>query len=112
MLTLKTAQNVDLWEAWIDMQVPGQFGGGTLFVIGDIVVGEGKLEPLFFKRAYQGPDPSVLLLEVRPNILVENGRVAEIMYSEELDSPAQYREVVVYAGGEIIARLDEIEHVL
>ena len=100
--------NVDLWEAWVDLQIPGNTGGGTLYIIGDIVINNLKARPSFIKRPSDN-DERELVLEIMPAVLTENGVVTEILYSEELRNPLQYTSITVYSNNEMIAHITEIE---
>lgn len=106
---LDTKHNHDLWEAWIDVQDAGKNHRGTLYIIGDVVVSNKLLRP-FLVRKEDGTAPEgELFLEVIPQTHSDEGRLIEVFYSEELDSPNQYRSVTIFSGKHIIARINEIE---
>ena len=50
MLIQPKQQNVDLWEAWIDLQTSNNGGTATLYLIGDIFTENILAKPFFKKR--------------------------------------------------------------
>jgi hypothetical protein len=108
-----TKQNsLDLWEAWIDMQDAGKSGSGMLYIIGDILVNNRILRPFLVKKEIAPTEKDELILEVIPDIISESGHAVEVFYSEELQSPNQYKTITIYSGNMIIARITEIEVLL
>ena len=109
-MTSKTiAHNIDLWEAWIDVQVTEEERTTTIFVVGDVVVNNLILEPRFVKCT---PPPGLekrLVLEIVPNILSEEGPEVEILYAEELDNVYQYSGVSICFDGEVIVEMDDLD---
>ncbi|MCU7547710.1 hypothetical protein OCK74_01230 [Chitinophagaceae bacterium LB-8] len=104
--------NIDLWEAWIDMQNSGKNQRGTLYIIGDVVINNRILRPFLVKKEAVHPTKDELLLEVIPHIISENGYTVEVFYSEELQSPNQYKSITIYSGNIQIAKITEIEVLL
>ena len=102
-------QDLDLWEAWIDLEVPGSHGFGTLFVIGEIQVAPDQKIPQLRKADSGFGGTNILNLELVQCVLNNNGRVREIRYSEELRSPVEYDYIIVSNRGSVLARIEEIE---
>ncbi len=109
MLTEPKIQNVDLWEAWIDLQTPSNGGVGTLYLIGDVYTDDRLAQPFFIKR--KQPNSNVLALDIKPGITTEDGYVTEIVYSEELQHIDQYTAICIYAGDELITRMQDLEKI-
>lgn len=107
MLTTSKQQNVDLWEVWVDLQTSTHENGGTLFLIGDVFITDDLVQPYFQKKAHS--NPKVLSLELVPGITSEDGFVAEVMYSEDLQHSMQYSEILIYSGDEVVAHINDIE---
>lgn len=111
MITNIKIQNIDLWEAWVDMQDTAEKTTATLYVIGDVCVNNAILEPRFEKvHNYPGLEGR-LVLQIVPNILSEEGLDTEILYAEELDQPNQYSGITVLAGGEVVVEMDDLEYI-
>ena len=104
--------NLDLWEAWIDMQDSGENKRGTLYIIGDVLVSNRILRPFLIKKETVPPAEDELVLEVIPHIISESGHAVEVFYSEELHSPNQYKSITICSGNYIIANITEIEVLL
>jgi len=102
-------QNVDLWEAWIDLQTTTNSGTATLYLIGDIFTENVFAKPFFKKREDYIPD--VLSLEIIHGITSEDGYPTEIMYSEELQEVDQYKTIFIYAGNELLTQIGDIEKI-
>lgn len=102
-------QAVDLWEAWIDLQCNDESSCGTLFVWGELSVGNSLSEPILVKRTVQGADPSHLYLEVVPYILAPSGRITETRYSEPVLKLDQYTRIIICAGEEVLVQIEDIE---
>jgi hypothetical protein len=100
-------QDVDLWEAWIDVQSTDTENRFTLYVVGDVFT-DDKLSYPYFKKK-ETDDLKVLALEILPGITSEDGYVTEILYAEELDAMNQYESIAIYAGSEIIKTISDIE---
>lgn len=96
----------DLWEAWIEL---GASGTHTLYVLGDVCTGRSKTAPVLVKKAMQGAAASHLILELLAFENSENGRLAEVGYTECVSNIHQYQHVSICAGEEIIAQIREIE---
>ncbi|RPD43611.1 MULTISPECIES: hypothetical protein [Chitinophagaceae] len=109
MTTTITAQNIDLWEAWVDVQYADEQPTATLFVIGDVVVNNLILEPRFEKRLSLPERPDWLLLEIVPNVLCEEGTEMEIVYAEKLTNVNQYAGVMIMVGGEVIVEMNDLD---
>ena len=109
MLIQPKQQNVDLWEAWIDLQTTNNGGTATLYLIGDIFTENVLAKPFFKKR--EDFIPEVLSLEILPGITSEDGYVTEIVYSEDLREIDQYKTIFIYAGNELLTQIQDIEKV-
>ena len=109
MLIESKQQNVDLWEAWIDLDNANSEGAATLYLIGDIFTESIFAKPFFKKREDFIPD--VLSLEILPGITSEDGYVTEIMYSEDLQEIDQYKSIFIYAGNELLTQIQDIERI-
>ena len=110
MITHPKQQDVDLWEAWIDLQSTDSGNRFTLYVVGDVFTDDAVTQPYFTKR--RGGDPGTLALEIHPGITSEEGYVTEILYAEELDTMDCYDTIVIYAGNEVVTTINEIERFL
>ena len=102
-------QDLDLWEAWIDLEVPGRYGHGTLFVLGEIQVSPDLKLPKLRKADSGFGGNTILNLELVQCCLNNAGRVREIRYSEELREPVKYNSIIISAEGAILTRIEEIE---
>ena len=109
MTTNTVAQNIDLWEAWIDVQADGQNHSATIFVIGDVMVNNLILEPRFVKCVPPPGKEGRLTLDILPNVLCEDGTEIEIMYAEQLTNINQYSGVTIYLNGEIFVEIDDLD---
>ena len=107
MISELKQQDVDLWEAWIDLQKDFETACPTLYVVGDIFSDDRFSQPYFIRREHN--DPGVLVLEILPGISSEEGYVTEILYAEELDAIDQYKTIMIFAGGEIVTQIYDIE---
>ena len=107
MLIEPKHQNVDLWEVWVDMQNTNQGNTSTLYLIGDVFTDNHLTQPYFRKKNHS--DPKVLSLEIFPGVASEDGYLAEVMYSEELEHNDQYSAILIFAGEELITRIQDIE---
>jgi hypothetical protein len=101
--------HLNIWEAWIDVQESGGRQIGSLYIIGDVLVNNHILRPLLVKKQFDSNDKIELSLEIIPDIVSEGGKSVEVFYSEELESPDQYKSVTIFAGNQIIAKINEIE---
>jgi hypothetical protein len=101
--------NLDIWEAWIDVQESGGRQRGTLYIIGDVPVNNHVLRPLLVKKQFNLNGKDELFLEILPGINTEAGKAVEVFYSEELESLDQFKSVTIFAGNKIIAKINEIE---
>ena len=107
MLKQSKIENVDLWEAWIDLQTASNSGVATLYLIGDVMCDDRFVQPYFIKK--QHPIPTILALEIKPGILADDGYITEIMYAEELNRVDQYTAVHIYAENELLTRIQGLE---
>ena len=105
MISTLISHQVDLWEAWVDLQAGERFA--TLYVIGNVYTDKRMTQPYFVKR--EQPDSSLLLLDIQPIVLSDEGFETEIMFAEELDSLCSYKTIEIYQGAELITRISEIE---
>ena len=109
MQKIMSKQAIELWEAWIDLQCTDESSCGTLFVWGELSVGNSLSEPVLVKRTIQGAQPTHLYLEVVPYIVEPAGRITETRYSEPVRSLKQYNRIVICAGEEVLVEINEIE---
>src|SRR5918993_3922057 len=109
MKVIMSKPTIELWEAWVDLQCADDNSSGTLFVWGELCVGQSLSEPVLLKRKVQGGDPSHLYLEVVPYIIKKGGRITETRYSEPLQNVMQYDRIIICAGEEVLAEINEIE---
>lgn len=109
MTTLTVAQNIDLWEAWIDVQASGKDHSATIFVIGDVMVNNLILEPRFKKCPPPPGKEGRLTLEIIPNVICDDGTEIEIMYAEEMVHINQYSGVSIFLEGSIFVEIDDLE---
>src|SRR5688572_26361605 len=103
MISALKQQDVDLWEAWIDLQNNLETNCSTLYVVGDVFSDDRFSQPYFIKREHD--DPKVLMLEILPGISSEDGYVTEILYAEELDAIDQYKSIIIYSAGELVTQI-------
>ena len=109
MLIQSKQQNVDLWEAWIDLQTASNGGVATLYIIGDVFTDDRFSQPYFIRREHN--NPKILSLEILPGITSEEGYLTEIMYAEELNFVNQYTAIFIYSGNELVTRIQDIEKI-
>ena len=102
------SEDLDLWEAWVDLQSPDN-GRAVLYVIGDIFVGKSITNPVLVKKNVQGGAPDHLYLEILPSIVTEYGRLTEIFYAERLENIHQYKKVHICVGEEVVSEIADIE---
>lgn len=100
---------IDLWEAWVDIECTDALGRSTLYVLGDIFIGNSRTEPVLLKKEVQGAEPGHLYLDIIPCISAVKGRTAEVRYSETLDSIYQYNVISICCSEEVIAEINFIE---
>ena len=111
MTTNTQIQNIDLWEAWVDMQGTRDGAAPIVYVIGEICVNNTILEPRFEKMPAPAGMENQLVLQIVPNILSEEGLETEILYAEDLKQPHQYKGVTVFAGNEIVVEMNTLEYI-
>lgn len=111
MTTNTKIQNIDLWEAWVDIQNTSEESVATFYVIGEVCVNNAILEPKFQKiEALPGMEGR-LVLQIVPNILSMEGLETEILYAEKLEHPQQYSGVTILAGEEVVVEMNDIEFI-
>ena len=108
MLIESKPQNVDLWEAWIDMQTSSS-SAATLYLIGDVFTDDRLAQPFFIKKKNASAD--VLALQIMPGITSEDGYITEIMYAEDLLEVDQYSAIHIYAENELVTKIQDIEKI-
>lgn len=96
--------NLDLWEAWVDIQVIGSKPFATLYVLGEVPTSGGKV-PSLMKKKHQG-DPRVLSLELTSPILADDDTTEELYYYEILPDVYQYERVLIFDNIEMVANID------
>lgn len=104
-----TENSIDLWEAWIDMLSPSKNNAYTLYVIGEVYVGDSHAEPVMIKKKVQGADDGHLYLEILPCIAATDGHIVEIRYAEGIDALGQYNKISICLGEDIITTISDIE---
>lgn len=102
--------NIDLWEAWVDIEHNFDSSTATLYVIGEICVNNTMLEPRFEKLEEQSVNGR-LFLEIVPNILCEQGLETEILYSEQLSHAHQYTGITIVVEGEVMFEINDLEFI-
>lgn len=107
MISELKQQDVDLWEAWIDLANNFETPCPTLYVVGDVFSDDRFRQPYLMKR--EQANANKLVLEILPGIGSEDGYVTEVLYAEELDKLEQYNSICIYAGGELVTEIFEIE---
>lgn len=95
---------LDLWEAWVDIQVIGSKPFATLYVLGEVPSADGKV-PSLMKRNHQN-DPRVLSLELTCPILADNDATEELYYYEILPDIYQYERVLIFDNTELVVNID------
>lgn len=100
-----TAQDVNLWEVWIeyDQFHPEYFG--TLYVHGEIWTNE-KNDSSFTRISGDQKDELMLQLPSESNHPIYT---REVVYSEPIRNLNQYTSVSIYSGSELIGRFHDIE---
>jgi hypothetical protein len=106
MISAVVNNALDLWEAWIDLGAGLNY---TLYVVGDICTGRSKTVPRLVKKKMQGAASSHLILEVLAFGIPEDDRFTEVRYTEPVQDLAQYKQISICAGEEIIAQIRDIE---
>lgn len=99
--------DVDLWEAWIDMQSVDSKDCPTLYVVGDVFTNDKIAQPYFHKLP--SVNPTVLALEILPALATEDGYIMEVLFAEELEHIDQYDTILIYFKNELITSITEIE---
>ena len=105
-------ENVDLWEAWIDTEIPGKYGHGTLHVIGEVATSKKSFLPKIRKADSGLGSSDILHLEVCFCELGDNGRVEEVIYSEALKKNTPYQKIVITINNEVVNEINEIEYIV
>jgi hypothetical protein len=111
MIVKPKQQDIDLWEAWIEMQSSKPADGGTLYIIGDVFMNTDLVQPSFIKRESPG-DPHALKLEIYPGSTYNETFITEIMYAEDLDDVNHYNIIEIYEGDELVKTIRDIEKML
>jgi hypothetical protein len=101
------ASAMDLWEAWIDVHEAQE--AHTLYVIGEVCVGNSKTTPVMLRKQVQGTTASHLVLELLPCICTGIGNVKEVTYAETIADISQYEQISICNGDALIARISTIE---
>jgi len=109
MIQVMSKEAIELWEAWIDLQCADEDSTGTLFVWGEISVGNSLSEPVLVKRTIQNANPAHLYLELVPYIVKEGGRITETRYSEPIHNINQYNRIIICAGEEVLVEIENID---
>jgi len=104
---VSTSEAVDLWEAWVEVQEAQE--NHTLYVIGEVCVGNSKTTPIMLRKQMQGTTASHLVLELLPCICTDDGNVKEVTYAETVAGISQYEQISICNGDALIARINTIE---
>lgn len=107
MTTAPVLLNVDLWEAWIDLQLSNDANCPTLYVMGDVYSDDQMLQPYLTRQ--ESSDPTVLKLEIKPGTASEDGYVTEVLYAERLENIYRYQSIHIYLNDELITEIQDIE---
>ena len=107
MTTAPVLLNVDLWEAWIDLQLSNDANCPTLYVMGDVYSDDQMSQPFLMRK--EGGDPTVLKLEIKPGLASEDGYVTEVLYAERLENIYRYQAIHIYLNEEVVAEVNDIE---
>lgn len=91
------------------MLSPSKNNAYTLYVIGEVYVGNSHAEPVMIQKKVQGADSKHLYLEILPSITATNGHIVEIRYAEGIDRLGQYNKISICVGEDVIATISDIE---
>ena len=105
MISHQKLQDVDLWEIWIEFDQFNRNHFGTLYVLGEIMIGQ-RTEKRLIKKLEHEDGQLVLQVPPRP---VGRSRMKEVLYSEPVDNLTQYTSVCIYAGDELIACFNDLD---
>ena len=94
---------VDLWEAWVDLQVIGNKQLITLYVLGEVSSVKGSL-PALVKRTSKFKT-KVLSLDLL-NADEDDKSIEELCYYEILNDINQYETVQIFNNGQLIASIN------
>ncbi|HZF64412.1 MAG TPA: hypothetical protein VEZ55_08010 [Chitinophagaceae bacterium] len=107
MISTETDQEVDLWEAWIDLESSESIDCPMLYVVGEVFTKSILLRPVFRKRESNVPD--ILVLEILPGVSSEEGVTCEISYAEPILNLLQYQSIQIFSGDRLVATISEID---
>lgn len=107
MIKATKHKEIGLWEAWIEFDsiTPGYFG--MLYVFGEIEMKKALTHPFVLKREQGSKDE--LVLKIDPTYISSGAPMQEVLYSEPLFNIDQYASITVFAGEELIEKIEEIE---
>jgi hypothetical protein len=111
MKKVMSKQAIEVWEAWIDLQCTNGSSKGTLFIWGEVYIGNSSTVPFLIKKNVQGAEPSCLYLDIFPLYVEEDGRLAEVRYSEAVYDLDKYQTIRICLGEEVLVEIREIEKI-
>lgn len=107
-----TQQEVDLWEAWIDTELPGKYGHGTIYIIGEIgSINKYKLPQLRKSDSGHGSQ-KILHLEILFSDPTREDNLEELRYSEDLRTGNCYEKIIISANNKVIHSIHKIEELV
>ena len=104
-------QDIDLWEAWIELDYEDKKCFGTLYVMGEILIDKNQPHP-FFVKCDEETDSRTLVLRLQGNNTTSLARAEEVMYSECLGNIDKYSSIKIYRDNELLTQIHEIEIVV
>jgi hypothetical protein len=110
-MTNQTAQDIDLWEAWIEFDHVARKSFGTLYIIGEVLVNKKDSHPRIVKCVDEN-EPDILVLKIQTSLSSNLSRAEEVVYSESLHSMDQYSSIKIYRDSELLIHIEEVEIVI
>ena len=107
-MTHQTIQDTDLWEAWIEFDHISQNRFGILYIMGEILVNKNLPRPTLVK-CHLPEEPETLALQIQTSSVPAPRKVAEVVYSENVEAISQYSAVKIFQGEELLLHMEEIE---
>jgi hypothetical protein len=103
---MKSTQNLDLWEAWIDKQIIGSQPHNMLYVVGEVFA-DKKSNPTLVKKQPQAHPGQLHLEIISPHTSIAN--IEEVYFSEIFQKDCPYKEILVFSNNSVVAAIKEIE---
>jgi hypothetical protein len=104
----QSIQEIDLWEAWIEFDHVSPELFGTLYVVGEVLLNKKDSHPYFLKCVTQN-EPETLMLKIETSTSSALNKIAEMVYSENLENINQYSSIKVYKDNELLVHIEDIE---